>query len=343
MEKLPLGKLPKNVLIENVLSFSYVKDDVLLPPSYGEDGAVVRTKGNLIIAAADPITGASEEAGWLSVHVNANDIAVHAAYPKWYIVTLLFPENTMVDDIEKVMNGIRRALNEIDGSLIGGHTEITNKVNDIIIAGTMIGEPIIPGEYITSSGAKVGDDIVLTKGAGIEGTFILATDFENELRKRIDEQIIDNAKRFREKISILPEVQIITENVDIEHIHAMHDVTEGGLIGGVFEIAYASNLSFRIYEEKVPILEPTEEICKFYHIDPLKLIGSGALLISVDSEISDEVINALNKAGIYAATIGKFEKRWDHIGVLVRKNGDEHIIDEPPIDELWRLLGLMSI
>jgi len=343
MKKLPLGKVPKDVLLNFVLKDIHCYEDVLLPPAFGEDGAVVKSKDNIIIAASDPITGASEDAGWLSVHVNANDIAVHAAYPKWYLATLLFPPNTVQEDIANVMRGIKKGLEEVRASLIGGHTEITDKVKDVVIIGAMIGEPMIPGKFITSSGAKPGDDIILTKGAGIEGTLILAVDFEKELVKKVDKSIIENAKKFRNKISVLPEIKTIIQSFDIEYIHAMHDVTEGGLLGGVHEMAYASQLGFEIYEEKIPILKETKEICKVLNLDPLKLISSGSLLIATDPTISANIVKMLKQKGINAAIIGHFIKENPGVGYLIKRNGSKEIISEPPIDELWRFLSMRSI
>ena len=179
-KKLPLGKLPYRVLLEKVLGNIEVNESILLPPSYGEDGSVIKINNELIIAAADPITGTSREAGWLAVHVNANDIAVHAADPMWFLVTLLFPKGSDENKIEEIMKGIKKGLMEIGAYLIGGHTEITDRVTDVIIAGSMIGKPMIPGKYVSSSGAKPGDVILLTKGAGLEGTLILAMDFREK-------------------------------------------------------------------------------------------------------------------------------------------------------------------
>jgi len=341
MSQLPLGKLPKDVLISKVLRNITYREDVLLPPAYGEDGAVTRVSGNIIVAASDPITGASEEAGWLSVHVNANDIAVHAAYPKWYLVTLLFPMNTEEGDIEKVMLGIKKGLEEINASLIGGHSEITNRVSESIIIGTMIGEPMVAGKFVTSSGARPGDMIILTKGAGIEGTFILATDFEEKLFSEIDESIIRKAKEFRDKISILPEVRILTSNLDLKYIHAMHDVTEGGLLGGVYELAYASNVGFEIFEENILIPKETKEICRVFDLDPLKLISSGSLLIAIDKTVAEDAVSILVKKGIPASIIGHFTEERKML--LVKKTSEKINILEPPVDELWRILSIRSI
>ncbi len=337
--QLELGKLPKRALIKNILSRIKVSDDVLLPPAFGEDGAVITTKGNIIVVVADPITGATSEAGWLAVHVNANDVAVHAAYPKWFISTLLFPIGTKETDIEQVMDGVIEALSEVRATLIGGHTEITDRVKEIIISGAMIGEPMVDNKYITSGGAKDGDAIVITKGVGIEGTFILARDFKASLLKKLDEKVLNEAMKLRRMISILPDVEYSIKAIGIENIHAMHDVTEGGLLGGLYEMAFASGIGFKIYEDKIPVLKPTKEICSVLRLDPLKLIGSGSLILAVDPEFADDLVSYLMKNKINSAIIGNFTKKYQKEGIIIKRNGKIIRVKDAPMDELWHFFA----
>lgn len=336
--KLSLGKLPQDMLINLVLSKIKVGANVLLSPSFGEDGAVIKTKEDILVVAADPITGATEEAGWLAVHVNANDIAVHGAYPKWFIATLLFPPETNERNIELVMDGIVKALDEIDATLIGGHTEITDRVNDVLISGVMIGEPMIKGKFITSSGARDGDAIIITKGVGIEGTYILAKEFRDKLERYLGDDIIDEAIQLKRMISVLPDVEHAINSIGLNAIHAMHDLTEGGLIGGLYEMAHASNLGFIVHEEKIPILKPTKEICDFLKLDPLKLIGSGAILIAVEASKAEILVKSLQKHGTNASIIGSFTKKFRKKGYLIKQDGTKLVIKESPIDELWSFL-----
>lgn len=329
---LPLGKLGRKILEENVLKFAKFDDSVLLPPKYGEDGSVIFAGDEIIVSAADPITGATKNAGWLAVHVNANDVAVHAAWPKWFTVILLFPKGTEESKIEDVISGVRRALDEINSNLIGGHTEITDRVNETIISGFMMGVPMVKGRFVTSGGGKEGDAILMTKGAGIEGTYILATDFADRLKA--SDKLLENARRYQKFISVLPEVRVLVEEVGIDHIHAMHDATEGGLLGAVYEMSMASNTGFEIFEDRILVREETAEICSEMGIDPIRLISSGTLVAALDKEVSEEAINALKKNGIDAEIIGCLtsDKR------VVRKvNGEVEHITSDILDELWKL------
>jgi len=329
---LPLGKIPVRVL-RKILDGLQFDESVIVGPGVGIDAAVLCSRDNIIVSACDPITGASKEVGWLSVHVNANDIAASAAYPRWYIVTLLFPSDAREKDIFDVMDGIKRALREVKANLVAGHTELTNKVRDTIVIGTMIGTPMVRGRYVSNRGAKLGDAIVMTKGAGIEGTWILAETFCEKMG--LSEDMMRSIREMKRMISVVRDAEIAL-NVGIDNIHAMHDATEGGVVGAVFEIAEASGVGFRIYEEKIIVRRETACIANVLSVDPLRLISSGTLILAVDREVAEELIGLFRSNGLEASIIGEIVEK-DR--VLVRRDGREERILEPPVDELWRILG----
>ena len=338
MKRLPLGKFPRKTLEEIILSKIRSDESVLLPPKFGEDGSVIKINSNLIISAADPITGATKYSGWLSVHVNANDIAVHGAKPKWFTTILLFPKNTEEEKISNVIDGIMEGLNEINASLIGGHSEITERVNETIIAGFMMGIPYVEGKYISSSGARIGDHIIMTKGAGIEGTLILASDLCTE--SKCGKELILKALEYRKMISVIPEVETLIKSIGIDHIHALHDATEGGLINAVYELAAASNAGFEIWEEKVIVRQETKKLSEIFRIDPLKLISSGTLIAAVDKKKSREAVSALRKRGIEASVIGEIKGSGEY--TRIKKGKREEVVENDLVDELWVLLEKTS-
>ncbi len=338
MLHLPLGKLPRKILEKKILNVIETDETVLLPPKYGEDGSIVRSKSNLIVSAADPITGATKDVGWLAVIVNSNDIAVHAAQPTWFTSILLFPESIKEKQIDNVISGIKEGLNEVGAVLIGGHTEITDRVKEIIIAGFMMGVPFNEEKFVTSGGGKPGDVILMTKGAGLEGTYILATDFNHLLN--MDKKTFENIRDFRRMINVLPEVKILVENLGVENIHAMHDATEGGLLNAVYEMSIASNLGFSIYSDNILIRRETLEVCDKLGIDPLKLISSGTLIAAVPKELGEEAVRVLKKNKIEASIIGKLTESEER---LLFKDDKIERITSDIVDELWRFIdGLVK-
>ena len=190
------------------------------------------------------------------------------------------------------------------------------------------------GNYVTAAGAKAGDRIILTKSAGIEGTAILASDRSTQLAPTIGSKMLNDAKAFYEKISVVNEALTAFKTGGV---HAMHDPTEGGIVGGIHEMADAAKLSATIFEDKIAVMPETSEICNFFKIDPLQLISSGALLIAVEQEKTAEIIESLGKKRITASEIGIFESEIKR-RVLVKR--DKSVVDLPrPLsDHLWSAL-----
>jgi len=331
---LSFGKLPYTELRE-ILSVIYRKDpSVLLGPGIGEDAALIELGDDVLVVHADPITGAVENIGWLSVHVSANDIATRGVRPRWLVTVLLLPPGLEYKMIKGIVQQIRNAADEIGAVVVGGHTEITPGIDRPIVITTAIG--IGKREkVIYTANARPGDFLVLTKGAGIEGTAIIASEFQHILKGKVSEEILLKAREFIREISVVREALAAFETGGV---HAMHDATEGGVIGAVQEISIASGLSARVYEGKVPIREETLTICRILGLDPLRLISSGSLLLAVDPGKVEDVLKTISSLGIEVSIIGSL---GEGRGVtLIRRNGEEEEILKPIEDELWRLLAL---
>jgi hydrogenase expression/formation protein HypE len=226
------------------------RDDVVLSPSVGEDAAIVQAGNEVLAVSSDPITGAEEWLGWLAVHVSANDVATRGVKPRWFNSIILLPKNSTTELIEKICTQMDKAARQLNVAIVGGHCEVTPGIDHPIVAGCAIGVAE-DGKYVSSSGAKIGDRIILTKGTGIEGTAILASDRRAELLEVFDENFVKKAENFFEKISVVKDA--ITA-FRIGGVSAMHDPTEGGVAGGLHELADAANVGFQVYEKEILIL-----------------------------------------------------------------------------------------
>ena len=329
-----LGKLPPHLLKELVLKrVGKLDPRVLVGPNIGEDAAIIDLGEKVLVVHSDPITGTSENIGWLSLCVSTNDVATRGAKPLWVSVVILLPENSDMDLIDKITSQLDEAAKKLDLMIVCGHTEISPGLDRPILVTTALGEAS-KSNYVTSSGCKVGDAILLTKGAAIEGTLIFAAEFEDYLKNKVPVEIIQRAKSFLEKLSVLKEAMLA---VDVGGISAMHDPTEGGVIGGLQELCWASGVGFKLYEEKVIINEETRIICEAIGADPLKTISSGSLLIVINRNYADKLVERLRAENIPASVIGEIINVEEGFK-LVRKNGEEIRVNEPVEDELWRIL-----
>ena len=320
------GKVPPEVL-RRLLSLLPPSKDVIVGPGEGIDFAALRVEGTLV-ASTDPITGATRRIGFYALHVNANDVAVSGAEPRWFLVTLLLPEGADEELAEEIMKEIAENAERLGVSVVGGHTEVTPGLKRPIVVGTMLGEA---EKLVRPDGAEPGDVIVMTKWAGLEGTAIIAEEREEELSRNLGRELVERAKSLIGMISIVPEAMIARD-----YASAMHDPTEGGIANGLHEMATAASLGFRVYAERIPVREETLRICSFYNLDPLALISSGVLLTAVPRESADDLVSELRGSGIPAEVIGEFlddpEKR-----VIVR-GGLEKPLNRPETDELWKVV-----
>jgi hydrogenase maturation factor len=332
--QLPLGKVPIDILREVVFkNLGAERSEVVLGPSAGIDGAVVEIGNKSLIVSMDPITGAVERVGWLVVNINANDVATFGVEPSYFVSCILLPEDADRRTVEAISTEMNRAAANLGIAIVGGHCETTPKLKNPIVVGCMMGTTE-KGNYVTAARAKAGDIIIMTKSAGIEGTAILASEKQKQLRKTLGARRLASAKRFYERISVVKDA---TTAYSTGGVHAMHDPTEGGIAGALHEIADASGLGFIIREEKIRIETETRQICGFFDVDPLQLIASGSLIIAADPKFAERIVSVLSRERIVAETIGEFKATRTR--TIRRKTGRREDLVRPASDPLWRALG----
>jgi len=331
--KLPPGKIPIDILKEVVFkNIGAERKEVIVGPTAGIDGAVLDVGNKSLIVSMDPITGAVERIGWLAVNVNANDIATFGVEPAFLFSCILLPENADRKMVEVICAQMDAAAKDLGIAIVGGHCESTPGLASPIVVGCVMGLTE-KGHYVTAGGAKPRDKLILTKSAGIEGTAILASDRESEL-KTISATVVRNAKNFYSQISVVKDALTAYKTGGV---HAMHDPTEGGVAGGIHEMADASGLGVRVFEDKIAVQPETAKICSHFKIEPLQLIGSGALLISAEAKFAEKIIENLEQQQIEASVIGEFLESMDQ-RLLIRKGGDVQVLPRPLSDHLWTAL-----
>jgi hydrogenase expression/formation protein HypE len=328
---LPPGKIPVDLLKEVIFkNLGVHRDEVALGPAAGIDGAVINVGSKSLVVSMDPITGALERIGWLAVNINANDVSTFGVEPAFFLSCILLPEKADRRTVEVVSSQIGEAAKGLGMAIVGGHCESTPGLTSPIVVGCAIGMAE-RGNYVTAAGAKAGDKIMITKTAGIEGTAILAADREERLRKIVMSSTLKKARKFFSMISVAKEAVIAFKTGGV---HAMHDPTEGGIVGGIHEIADASNLGFKIFEDRIPVAKETSEICEAFEIDPLYLIASGSMLIATKKNASNDISKSLIESGIGASVVGEFLPSPED-RIIRRKNGVKEELARPVCDHLW--------
>lgn len=298
------GKLELGFLAHLLEKYTRIDERVVVGPKVGVDATVIDVGSTYLIAKTDPITFVTKEIGFYGIIINANDIACMGGRPRWFLATILLPEGlTTRVIVEEIFAQLSEACQEFGIAFCGGHTEVTYGINRPIVVGQMLGE-VEKDRLITSSGVKVGDEIVVTKGIAVEATSIIAREKEAELAEAYSPELVAKCKEFIRKpgISVLKDAELA---LACGEIHAMHDPTEGGIATGLFELAQASGVGLRIEFEEIPIFAETKLLCDHYGLDPLGIIASGALLIACPSKAASQLVKMLEKVDIRAKIIGK--------------------------------------
>ena len=326
-----IGKVPENVLERSVFKQLHTKrPEVLLGAGVGEDCAAVKlAEDEIFILSTDPITGTAKDIGTLAIQITVNDLASSGAEPVGVMLTILLPENAKESHLKQIMSQMEDACAKTNVQIMGGHTEVTSVVNQPVVTVCGVGK-VKEGKLILTSGARPGMDIIVTKWVGIEGTSIIAKEKEEELKTRFSASFIENAQILDIYLSVVSEAAVAVSS----GVSAMHDVTEGGIFGALWEMAEASGVGLEIDLKKIPIRQETIEICEFYDINPYRLISSGSMLMA--AEDGNKLVRELEKVGINAVVIGKATEGKDRV---VYKEEERSFLERPKTDELYRVLA----
>lgn len=326
-----IGKLPEPVLIRSVLKqVRHRRDEVLVGPAVGQDCAALQIEPDeVLVMSTDPITGTVKDLGRHCIHITANDLAAAGAEPIGVMLTVMLPDSVEEPELRKMMQDVETVCSELQMEVLGGHTEITNVVRQPLISVTGVGK-VKKSHVLQTSQIQPEQDIVITKWIGLEATTILAKEKEEELRMRFPAGIVDTAMGFDRLLSVIPESRIAMAH----GVSAMHDITEGGVFGALWEMASGAGVGLEVDLKKIPIRQETVEICQYFDLNPYQIMSSGSMMIAVDN--GHELVRKLEAAGIHGSVVGRTNSGNDRI---LRNGEDVRYLDKPQPDELYKILG----
>jgi hydrogenase maturation factor len=336
-ERFTLGKLRHEYLARLLSNIEIEDSRVIMGSKIGEDAAVIDIPGkNYLVAKTDPITFATDEIGYYSVIVNVNDLVCTGAKPKWFQSTILLPEKLTTSKlIDRIFKNIHDTCKSMSITVVGGHTEISSRLERPIVIGSLIGE-VEKNKLVLTSGAKPGDALILTKGIFIEGTSIIGREKEKDLiQKELSHVFIEKCKDylFNPGISVFKEALLANSNFEIK---SMHDPTEGGLATGIAEMAIASSTGVVVERERISILPEPMKLSKLFNLNPMGTISSGSLLIAIDNNFSPDLVDLLKKNDIQAEKIGVFVPKNDGLKIK-EKEGKIIPLEYSETDEITKI------
>lgn len=325
-----IGKVPENILKRSVINRLEAKrPEVILGSAVGEDCAAIElAEDEIVVLSTDPITGTAKDIGELAVIVTVNDLASAGAEPIGILLTVLLPPDTQEEVLRGIMTQVNAACERNSLQVVGGHTEVTPVVTVPVVSVTGVAK-VKKGKLLSTGGARVGMDLVATKWIAIEGTSIIAKEKEEELVKLFPKEFVETAKGFDRFLSVLPDSRIALSH----GVAAMHDVTEGGIFGALWEMCESSGVGMEVNVSDIPVRQETIEICEHFGINPYELVSSGCMLIA--TEDGKGLVAKLNAEGIGGAVIGKTKQGNDRI---IHMDGVDRYLEPPKADALYQVI-----
>lgn len=323
------GKLKENSLVRSVIKeLNYgSKNQTTHVVAVGEDAAIISSGQQIIASSIDPVTINDSKAAYLAVNRALNNIYSQGARPISILLSVLLPSGSEESLLKDIIRQARKAADSVNVNISGGHTEVTKAVNNPIITASAIG--IVNNKKpVNSSNVLPGDDIILTKWIGLEGTSVIVRNKKEDLKGRFSKSLIETAEKFGDYISISEEA---IAAIDCG-VSAMHDVSTGGIFGALWEFAQASGVGLDIDLMSIPVRQETIEICEVYGLNPYEMLSGGCLLIATAE--GEKLVGILEKEDIPAVIIGKATDKEERI----LHNDDEiRYLDKPSADEILKL------
>ena len=338
---LRLGKAGRNIL-ESVIyrSLGASRSQIIIGPSFGVDNSIVRLSGGRVLAATtDPLSYipslGPKASAWLSVHLLASDLTTSGFSPQFGLFDFNLPPTLRDASFAKYWRSFHQECKRLGLSIIGGHTGRYPGIDYTIVGGGAVLAIGPEDHYLTSSMARNGDDVVLTKGAAIETTAVLTRAFPHRVRKTLGSRLFDRAWNYLYKVSTVADA-LTASSIGVRQrgVTAMHDATEGGVIAGLIELTTASRLGLMVDLEQIHVSEETERLCELFRIDPLVSLSEGSLIITSRPTKTNEIRAKLSSRGISSTIVGSLTSKFR--GCKATTSKGTRVLGYPHVDPYWK-------
>ncbi len=319
------GKISESVLKRSVLKkIKTHRDEVVCGAGIGTDCAILSFgEGFQTVLATTPVTSPAAQLGSYAVPMALNNVVLAGAEPVGIMLTILLPEETEETELQELMEGTEAACSEYGVQIVGGHTEVTSVVKEPVMTVTGVGRR---DAAVSLKGTRPGQDVVISKWIGLEGTVRLARQRRQELCTRYPERMVEEAAAFDRYLSIIPEAATAMKS----GVCGMHDVSRGGIFGALWELAESAGVGLEIELKKIPVKQETIEICEFYGLNPYELLSGGCLIMTAEN--GEALVTALARENIPAVVAGRTTDGNDRV---LYNEDEKRYLDRPQTDQIY--------
>jgi len=314
---------------------------VLQGPASGVDNSILNIDGDrVLIASTDPISFipriGPQASGRLSVQAIASDVATSGFAPKFALFELNLPPSMRDETLIQYWKSIHQTCRKFGISIIGGHTGRFEGCDYTVVGGGTMLAIGSSEKYVTTGMAHSRDDLILTKSAAIEAAAVLASSFPKTVSQKLGGDVLDKTQRLIDITSIVKDgTTAASAGLRDRGVTAMHDVTEGGVVSAILDLATASRLKATVEEESIPVFDEVRQVCELFHLDPLKSLGQGCLVIASRPGRTDAILRRLRRSKIPSRLVGTLGKKTGHS--MIRKGNRESRMTYPVADPYWNV------
>jgi len=335
-----IGKISPQIFEELILPRLGAKSDkILVGPQHGVDVGIAEIGGKAVSFTCDPVFIVPEygweRAAWFAIHIIASDSVTSGLRPCFLSIDLNLPMEMTKEQLEVMWQTMHGQCQKLGIAVITGHTARYENCHYPMVGGaTMTGVGELD-EYVSPMFARVGDKIIITKGPAIEATGIFATMFPELMERHFGAGFARKAGDVFYKMSVVEDaLTAVSVGVRDNGVAALHDATECGIWGGLYEVAQAANLGVRVEKEKIVVTECVPEVCSYFGIDPYASISEGTLIIACRPHKAQTVVAALTQKGIASSVVGELTPPGE--GMVLVREGKEEPLAHPIVDPFWR-------
>ncbi len=341
MARLPeIGKISAEVF--NELIFPHLgakRKEIVVGPQHGVDVGIVEIENKAIVMTSDPVFIVPEygfkRAAWFALHILASDVVTSGLPPTYLTIDLNLPLSMTEEELSTVWKTIDEECKKMGMAIVCGHTARYDNCHYPMVGGATVLAVGDKDKYVSPKFARAGDKIIITKGPAIEASGIFATMFPKLLTRQYGEEFAQKAQTLFYKMSVVDDALIAVKiGVRDDGVSAMHDATECGIWGGIYEIAQAAEVGVRIEKEQIVVDECIDEICNLFKIDPYKSISEGTLIITCRPHKAEKVVEILTENNIKASIVGELID--SKFGMLLAEGGREKKLEHPQVDPFWK-------
>jgi hydrogenase expression/formation protein HypE len=334
-----IGKISSAIFNELIYPRLGAKNDkVIVGPQHGVDVGIVEVGNKAMSITCDPVFIVPEygweRAAWFAIHIITSDSVTSGLKPTYLSIDLNLPMQMTKDQLSTMWEVIHRECSKYGINIITGHTARYSDCHYPMVGGaTIIGIGELD-EYVTPKLAKVGDKIIVTKGPAIEASGIFAAMFPQLLESKFGSEFNAKAQNIFYKMSVVEDAITAVSVGRREHgVTCMHDATECGVWGGLWEIGQSSGLGVRIEQDQIVMEDCVPEICEYFKIDPFASISEGTLLLTCRSHAAEAIVRTLHNKGIKSSIAGELTS--PDKGMIKVKSGKESKLVHPIVDPFW--------